>query len=145
MRTPNVPAAVEPTVVSDHTERRYIYNENYRKPTPSSAPRSNRHVRLRKRSLFSIIAMLFVISILIVFYVWNKISVNKLTVEINNIQRDIDKHEGTIMWLESEISKKSDLERITKIATEKLNFIEPKKQPIPLIIDDERLRLLQEE
>jgi len=144
MRTPNVPAAVEPTVASDHTERRYIYNGNYRKPTPSPAPRTNRPVRPRKRSLFTIIAMLFVISILIVFYVWNKISVNKLTVEINDTQREIEKIEGTIKYLETEISKKSSLERINLIATQQLNLIEPKKQPIPLLLDDERLRLLQE-
>jgi cell division protein FtsL len=88
--------------------------------------------------------MLFVISILIVFYVWNKISVNKLSVEINNVQREIEKYEGTITYLETEISKKSSLERINFIATLQLNLIEPKKQPIPLLIDDERLRLLQE-
>jgi cell division protein FtsL len=144
MRTPNVPAPVEPTVINDHAERRYIYNETYRKPNTSPVPRSNKHVRPRKRSLFSIITLLLAVSILIVFYVWNKISVNKLTTEINSIQKEIDLADGKIFYLNSEISKKSSYERITEIAIHQLNFIAPKKPPIPLLINDDQLRRLQE-
>lgn len=145
MRTPNVPAAIEPAVNADHTERRYVYNGTYKKPVPASAPRSNRPVRPRKRSLFSIITMLLAISLLIVFYVWNKISVDRLANELINLDRTVERENGIITTLKSEISKKQDLERITNIAKQKLNLIEPNKQHIPIIIVDERLKQLQEE
>jgi cell division protein FtsL len=145
MKTPNIPAVVEPTVSTEHKERRYVYDGNYRKPAPSPAPRSNRPVRPRKRSLFSIITMLVAISFLIVFYIWNKISVNRLTDEIYNIQRDIDIANGKIEYLGTQISKKKDLDRITNYATEKLDFIQSNKSTIPLFIDFERLKRLQEE
>jgi cell division protein FtsL len=145
MRTPNVPAAVEPTVSTDHTERRYVYNENFRKQPAASVPRPNRHVRPRKRSLFSIITILLSISLLIVFYVWNKIRVNDLNEEIRKINNDIKISDQNIEYINSKITQKTGIERIEKIAIEQLNFVYSKKPVIPLIISEDEFKRLQEE
>jgi len=145
MRTPNVPAAIEPVATTDNRERRYVYDGSYKKPAPASVSRSNRPVRPRKRSLFSIITILLAISLLIVFYVWNKLSVDRLAKEINALDQAIEGDKTRIELLQSEISKKEDLERITGISKEQLNLTEPKTQHIPVIIVDERLKELKEE
>jgi cell division protein FtsL len=145
MRTPNVPAAVEPTVSNDHIERRYVYNENFQKQSRASIPRANRPVRPRKRSLFSIITILLSVSVLIVFYVWNKLCVNDLKEETEKIDKEIIISTQNIGDLNARISKKTSYERIQEIAINKLNFVYTNKRIIPLIINEDELRRLQEE
>ena len=124
------------------TERRYVYNgESLPKEANNFAPRGNRPVRRRKRSAFNVIAILFVISILIVFYVWNKIAVNRLAVEVSDLQSQYQKIVNANDIIRAEINRKSSLERIGKIATQ-LGLTYPKEQPAWFEIDTERLERL---
>ena len=121
------------------TERRYVYNGEATQQVRDFMPRGNRIVKRRKRSPFTIIVILFVISLLIVFYVWNKITVNRLAVEVNDLQNQYQRITGANEILRAEINKKSNLERIGKIATERLNLTYPKEQPIWFTVDNNRL------
>src|SRR5260221_10669776 len=111
-------STLEPPVgTSELTERRYVYNgESLPSPASSQmnnfAPRGNRPIKHRKRSPFNIIAMLAAVSMLIVFYVWNKIAVNRFAVEVNDLQTQFQKIESANDVLRADINKKSNLERI---------------------------------
>ena len=128
------------------TERRYIYNgESATIPGESRefTPRGNRPVKRRKRSAFNIIAALFVSSFLIVFYVWNKITVNQLVIEVSDLQNQYQKVMGTNEILRADINRKSSLERIGTLATQ-IGLTYPKEQPVwfDLSKDDfERFRI----
>ncbi|MBI1807203.1 MAG: septum formation initiator family protein [Ignavibacteria bacterium] len=121
------------------TERRYVYNGETVSHNGEFVPRGNKRVKRRKRSPFNIIAVLFTISLLIVFYVWNKIAVNRLVVEINDLQNQYQKMLNTNEFLRAEINKKSNLERIATIATGQLGLVYPKEQPIWFEVDAERI------
>ena len=136
--------AVEPSIgTRELTERRYVYNGD---SLPSSiagqannfAPRGNRPVKRRKQSPFNIIVTLAAVSILIVFYVWNKITVNRLAVDANDLQTQYRKIESVNDVLRAEINKKSSLERIGKIATQ-IGLTYPKEQPVWFEVDPEHL------
>jgi len=137
-------ATVEPQTSSELTERRHIYSGDPTYRPSDFAPRANRPVKRRKRSPFMLIAAIFGVSILIVFYIWNKITVNRLVVEINELQAQYQKIENTNEVLRAEINRKSSLERIEKIAVD-LGLTYPKEQPSWLEVDLERLQQLQQE
>ena len=124
---------------SGFAERRYVYNGDTPSHEAEFAPRSNKRVKARKRSPFNIIAMLFTISLLIVFYVWNKIAVNRLVVEVSDLQNQQQKILNANEFLRAEINKKSGLERIAVIATRQLHLVYPKEQPIWFEADQERI------
>jgi cell division protein FtsL len=133
---------LEPPVgTSELTERRYVYNGDT-SPAASQAnnfaPRGNRPIKHRKRSPFNIIVMIAAVSILIVFYVWNKIAVNKLAVDVNDLQTQFQKIESANDVLRADISKKSNLERIGRTATQ-IGLTYPKEQPVWIQVDAERL------
>ena len=81
-------AISEPVHLPEPIDRRYVYNGS---TTETDVRRGNRPVQTRKRSPLTIVALLFVISIGIVLYVWNKISVNRLVVEVSDLQVQFDK------------------------------------------------------
>jgi len=84
-----------------------------------------------------------VVSILIVLYVWNKLSVNRLAMEINDLQMQYQKVQYSNEVLRADVNRKSSLERIGKIATDKLGMTYTKTQPVPLSIDEQRLEKIQ--
>ena len=130
---------VEPTIQTDRSERRYVYSgESSANEAQNFAPRGNRPVKKRKRSPFNIIAILVVISILIVFYVWNKITVNRLAIEVNDLQNQHQKITSASDVLRAEINKKSSLERIGKLAGQ-LGLLYPKEQPVWFDINSEQI------
>jgi len=135
---------VEQPVAPELAERRYVYNGE-----PSSAAfepirRGNRPVRKRKSSPFNIVILLFAASIMIVFYVWNKITVNRLAVELSDLQGRYERILNTSVGLRAEISKKSNMDRITKLASGTLGLVPPRTQPISFEVQFDRLRELQE-
>jgi cell division protein FtsL len=133
------PPAVEPG------GRRYVYNGD---AAPSDAagfaPRGNRPVRKRRRSPLAIIAVLITVSLLIVFYVWNKITVDRLAVEVGDLAAREQKILNANEALRAEINKKSDLDRIGKFAADRLHLKTPKEQPVWFDVDNERLARFQE-
>ena len=130
---------IEPAVQTALTERRYVYNGGTSSQATDNVQRGNRPVKRRKRSPFNIVVILFAVSILIVFYVWNKITVNRLVIEANEQQQQYQKILYTNELLRAEINKKSSLERISKIATGQLGLTYPKEQPIWFNVDSDRL------
>ena len=126
------PEIQEPTASPELTERRYIYNG-----VPSSAPseanefapRGNRPVKRRRRSVFNIFVALCVISSLIVFYVWNKITVNQLVIDVNDLQNQYQKTASANEMLRADINRKSSLERIGTLAAQ-MGLTYPKEQPV---------------
>ncbi len=126
------------------TERRYVYSGDSRRPDYENVQRGNRPVRKRKRSPFNIVVILFAVSIVIVLYVWNKITVNRLVIEVADSNAQYDSLVRTNDNLRGEISKKTTLERIGKIATSKLGLAPPSVQPVWFTFDDQRLARLKE-
>jgi cell division protein FtsB len=125
----------EPMLNPEVTERRHIYNGETINKKTEKTPKGNRPVRSRKRSPFNIIGSLFLLSVLIVFYIWNKICVNRLVIEVNDLHNQYDKILNANEFLNAEINKKSSLERIGKISTEQLGLIAPKEQPVWFEVD----------
>ncbi|HEV8539128.1 MAG TPA: septum formation initiator family protein [Bacteroidota bacterium] len=131
---------VEQAVPPDLGERRYVYNGTTDVQMHQGAPRGNRPIKRRKRSPFNIIFLLVITSVLIVIHVWNKIVVNRLVAEVGDLQVQYDKIVYTNEVLRAEIDKKSSLERIVKLASERLGMASPREQPVWFTIDDDRIR-----
>ena len=137
-------SALQEDVVSPPPkERRYVYNGEPSAPRREDVRRGNRPITKRKRSPFNIIITMMIVSIVIVLYVWNKITVNRLATEINELQMQHQKIQYANEVLRAEVNRKSSLERIGKIATEKLGMAYTKTQPTVLNIDKQQLENIQ--
>ncbi|MBA4312292.1 MAG: hypothetical protein C0417_06655 [Chlorobiaceae bacterium] len=117
-----------------------IYNGNAVSPKAGSTPRQNRVVKVRSKSSISILAIIAFVSFMIVGYIWNKICVNRLVVEVNDLNNHYERLLNENGFLLADINKKSSLERIEKkILTDKLELISPREQPIWFEFDDSKL------
>lgn len=101
--------------------------------------------RLRKRkiSTFNIILSLFGLAIAVVLYISNIIAVSHLVANINTLERRYQTVTNTNELLRAELSRKSALERIGKIAMEELGLRYPQEQPVWLEIDEQLIEQLQ--
>ena len=129
--------------VAEYKERRHVYNGDTPRALSESPARTNRKVQTRKRSPLVMIMAVLGISLLIVVYVWNKITVDRLVVDVNDLRGQYDKVVNANDILRAEINKKSSLERMGKIATDQLHLISPKEQPVWFEVDADRLKELQ--
>ena len=135
----------DPRVAFDVAGPRYVYNGASSPGSLENIQVGNRPVRKRKRSPFTIVVLLFATSILIVLYVWNKITVNRLAVEVSDLRTQYEKIVYANELLRADINKKTSLERIGKIATGSLGLIPPKEQPIWFEVKFDQLQLPKEE
>lgn len=71
---------------------------------------------------YSLVALIFV-ALLIVFYINNIITSNKLSVDTNSLKGEINGVKQTNDFLMTEIEKLSSFERIREVAGEKLNMV----------------------
>lgn len=129
--------AIEQKTKTNLFEKRYVYNGEFPNQMTDFTPLRNKPTKRRRQSPFNIIIVVFFVSILIVFYIWNKITVNRLVVEVNKLEDQYQKITIANDLLKVEISKKSALERIEKIAIENLKLTYPKEQPIWFNMDKE--------
>lgn len=121
-----------------------IYNGNPIQPKPLNAERPNRAVKKHGKISFSIVWLIIVASLIIVGYIWNKISVNKLVVEVNDMQNHYNRIDNENISILAEINKKSSLERIEKkISTDKLGLISPREQPVWFEFNSSKQELLE--
>lgn len=120
-------------------ERRYVYSGQAPEPEYDVAPRGNRPVKRRKQSPFLIISGVVAFSLLIVLYVWIKISVDQLVIDVNTQRIQYERIVAANDVLRAEINKKSTWERIGKIATEQLSMTAPKEQPRMFDLNAEEL------
>ncbi len=122
---------MRPPAPADSTERRYIYSsapEAVSQPE-EGAPRTNRAAGRKRKSTLGRIALLVLISFLIVFYVWNKITVNRLLVEVNELETDYQKLQAGNDMLRAQINQKASRDRVATLAP-KYGLVSPKQQPI---------------
>jgi cell division protein FtsL len=115
---------------SDLKETRHIYTAETAPTSDLSAIRTNRRVHTHRRSPATWILVLAMVSSIVVFYIWNKLSVDRLSNEISRMERELAQTSNTNEILRADINKKSRLDRIGKIATEQLELIYPKEQPV---------------
>jgi cell division protein FtsL len=127
------------------TERRYVYNGNDGAQQHEVATRGNRPVKRRKQSPFNVIAVVVMVSLLIVVYVWLKISVNQLFDEVAALNALYKTTQDANEVLRADINKKSTLDRIGKVATEQLAMVAAKEQPRAFEVDADQMARLTEE
>ena len=134
MAPPNVPLAPDPV---DH---RYVYNGETITPGIEPTIRTNRPVRKRQRSPFASMFLLLTLSLLVVFYIWNKISIDRLAKEVDDLQNQYQKIGNANDILKAEIIQKTRRERIEKIAVDQLKMTYPKEAPYWVELDPDRLK-----
>jgi hypothetical protein len=123
-----------------------IYNGNTLQPKQANSNRPNRTVKPARKFSFSIVGIIIFISFIIVGYIWNKICVNKLVVEVNDLQNKYNKIDNENIFLLAEINKKSSLERIEKkISTDRLGLISPREQPIWFELDERKIEQFEKQ
>lgn len=122
-------------------ERRYIYGGD----SPAQRPyalRPNRRGTRRKFSTFNLIAILLGAGFAVVLYVNNVIVINRLSLEVSQLQQRYDAILNTNATLQADVNKKSEWERIGSIATQQLGLRYPAEQPGWIRIDEEKQKNL---
>ena len=126
-------------------DRRLIYGTDPQAATPGYAVRrQNRRGTRRSVSTFNIIMVLFGTGIAIVLYISNIIAVNKLAVDVSELQMSYDKSMNANAALKAEINRKSGWERIGGVATQEIGLQYPKEQPLLLEVDPAELERARE-
>ena len=134
--TAEAPARREPGATR---ERRFVYSgQGAGGGQNEYLTRGNKPVKRRRKSPFKIVMLIATISILIVFYVWNKITVNRLDAEIGKLVEKQLVLEANIKHYGAEIDRKSQLDRIEDLATKKLGMIHNPEQPLFFTIENYR-------
>jgi cell division protein FtsL len=120
-------------------ENRYVYGGGQQGAGPGSgtgtgnvsgyAVRQNKHGVRKRMSTFNFIVGLFALGILVVLYINNTIAVDELTGECNGLRRKKQHQLDLNAALQAEVNKKSSLERVGRIAVEKLGMQYPREQP----------------
>lgn len=119
-------------------DRRLLYNnETGSESTPKNEPvdRPRKSPR-RSSSTFNTMIVLFVAAVAIILYISNIIAVNRLVVEVSDLQQKYDSVINGNEILSAEINRRSSLERIGRIATEQLGLRYPKEQPTWLVVEE---------
>ncbi len=134
-----------PPVSPEITERRYIYNGEIAAPKAVNdfTVTGNRPVRKGRRSPLSRILLLCAVSALIVFYVWNKITVNKLLVDVNDLENQYQKLQSSNDLLRADINRKASLERVATQAG-KIGLIYPTQQPVWFEVSSDDLQRFEQ-
>jgi cell division protein FtsL len=117
-------------------DRRLLYNEGDLETARPSESRYGGLSSLKRRSsTFNTMAVFFLAAVVIVLYISNIIAVNRLAVEVNDLQQKYAAVMNGNEILRAEINRRSSLERIGKIANEQLGLEHPKQQPQVLNVD----------
>lgn len=122
-------------------ERRYIYGGE----SPAQRPyplRANRRGTRRKFSTFNLIVLLLATGFAIVLYVNNVIVINRLSLEVSQLQQRYESILNVNATLQADVNKKSEWERIGSIASQQLGLRYPAEQPGWIRIDEEKRQKL---
>ncbi len=125
---------------SPERDNRYIYNGE---ATPAAARytiRQNRRVIRRSMSTFNLLAVVLGIGLAIVVYVNNVITMNRLSAQIGELEKQLKDLQYKNAVLTAEVNKKSGWERIGTIAGEQLGLRHASEPPVPIDIDQDKLR-----
>lgn len=121
------PGAVES---AETRRRRFVYNGEPGNSPSEFMTRGNRPLKRRKKSPSNIVALLVIISGLTVFYVWNKITVNHLAADVKELSSRLTNVESMNEVYRAEINRKSNLDKITKLAGERSGMVFASEQPV---------------
>ncbi len=121
---------LETPETTEQKQRRFVYNGEPGGGSSEFLTRGNKPLKRRRKSPFKIVSLIAVISVLIVFYVWNKITVNRLASEVDGLEVKLGKIDSINKEYRAEIGKKSNLDTITKTAINKLGMINAPDPPI---------------
>lgn len=128
---------IDSTVSKTSSEPRAIYSGLKFYDQPEKPTRQNFQVKKRKHSPLKIVFLIGILSAIVVFYIWNKMAVNQLAVEINSFEKQYQSIISVNEVLQAEINQKSRLERIERIALQRLGLTYPKEQPLWFDVDKE--------
>ena len=125
------------------SDGRYIYNNSFapdpQATTPGYAVRPNKKAVRRKHSTFNIVGLLFFLAIICLLYTSNVIAVNQLAKEVNDLTAKYNSIASANELLRVEINRKSNLDRISTLATQQLGLTNPKEAPVWFDIDRDKL------
>lgn len=96
-----------------------------------------------KISLFNLLVMLFVSAGIIVFFVYNIITVNNLASDINDVRLEIAKNVTLNNSLQTEIERLSNYDNIKDVAAGKLELKFSQNKPKKIIINKTELESKQ--
>ncbi len=122
-------------------DRRLLYTDDISHSARANEP-MNRSSKLPQQtsSTFTTMVVLFLASVVIILYISNIIAVNRLAVEVSEVQQKYEALSNGNEILRAEINRRSSLERIGKIAAEQLGLRYAKEQPQLLEIDEKLVR-----
>ncbi len=123
-------------------EPRYVYNGDSpgtAGPVPGYAMRPNKRTVRRKVSTFNIILLLFAVAVSAVLYIGNFLAVNQLAVDVDRMDVRYQEITNANAALRAELDRKSALERIGAVASERLGLQTPKEQPVWFEVDPKQL------
>lgn len=123
-------------------DRRYVYSGDSR--TAGIPTRTNRRAIRRKVSTFHLLMAIFSAGIIIVLYIHNIITVNRLAKEVNQLQQSLASLESSRATLQAEVNRKATLDRLGSVATGELGLRYPVDQPIPFSVDEDLIEELKE-
>jgi len=114
----------------DNKRRRFVYNGEPGTSQSEYLTRGNRPLKRRKKSPFKIVSLIVVVSALIVFFVWNKIAVNHLAAEVEDLGSRLKKVQSMNEIYRADINRKSNLDKITRLAADRLQMVFASEQPV---------------
>jgi cell division protein FtsL len=126
-------------------EHRRVSNGDEGLPPANEPMRPNRPVRRKQRSPFGPMFVLMIISTLVVFYIWNKIAVNRLAKEVNDLQNQYQKIVNVNESLKVDSTQQASRSRIEKIAMGQLKMIVPKEPAVWFEVDQKKLKQVSAE
>jgi len=104
-----------------------------------------RMVKSRRRTRTSnIVGIIFIVAVLAVMYVGNVIAVNNLAKEVNDLNARYSQIVSTNEVIKAEINRKASLERISLLAQEKLNMVNPTEAPVWFEVSAEKVNEVKE-
>lgn len=90
--------------------------------------------KFNKREIIVGVVWTTIVLLILTFYIWNQIESIRLGYKIGKLEDDLQTLEKEVEKLEAEKSSLLSLERVEKIAKEKLKLEKPKKEQV--IYDD---------
>ncbi|MSP64202.1 MAG: hypothetical protein EXR24_05795 [Ignavibacteria bacterium] len=129
-------------ILNNQQDRRYIYNDNSsnveRNEEENSLPK-NRSVHKRKHSTFNIVSWMFGFAVVALLYIGNVIAVEGLVKEVDELKIEHKKNLNINQLLQSEINRKTSIERISIVAGQMLQMTNPTTSPKWFSIDIDKL------
>ena len=132
-----------PADVPPARERRYVYGGSTSRPSGPGPSRKNQRGVRRRVSTFSILLILFGVGGASVLYISNLVAINRLSDEVNQLQKQYDAIENANAILRREINSKSTWEKISTAATEKLAMRPAQAPPVWFDVDWDKIHELE--